>query len=82
MTREHDNFVWTLALSAPLHEDKWKGDTGLIHQVLHDNYLKNHPTPEDIEYYLCEPPAMNSAVTVMLANLGVAKKNIMFDDFS
>ncbi len=82
LAREHDNFDWTLALSASVREDKWTGETGLIHRVLHDNYLKNHPAPEDIEYYLCGPPAMNSAVTKMLVNLGVEKKNIMFDDFS
>ncbi len=81
LTREHNNFTWTLALSDPLHEDKWKGDTGFIHQILHDNYLKNHPTPEDVEYYLCGPPVMNSAVTKMLLNLGVGRENIMFDDF-
>ena len=54
------NFEWHLALSEPLPEDNWTGYTGFIHQVLYDNYLKDHPAPEDIEYYICGPPMMNS----------------------
>ena len=52
-----------------------------IHQVLHDMYLKDHPAPEDIEYYLCGPPVMADAVVRMLEHLGVERENIMFDDF-
>ncbi len=63
---ENDNFVWHLALSEPLPEDNWEGYTGFIHQVLYDNYLKDHPAPEDCEYYLCGPPMMNEAVQKML----------------
>lgn len=79
--RENDNFTWHLALSEPRPEDTWKGLTGFIHQVLLDNYLKNHPAPEDCEYYMCGPPMMNTAVTNMLLGLGVEKENILFDDF-
>ena len=79
--KEFDNFKYHIALSEPLPEDNWTGYTGLIHQVLLDNYLKNHPEPEEIEYYLCGPPMMLSAVMKMLDNLGVPPENIAFDDF-
>ncbi len=78
---ENPNFKWSLALSEPLPEDNWTGPTGFIHQVIFNNYLKNHDAPEDIEYYLCGPPMMNSAVEKMLYDLGVPKENVMFDDF-
>ena len=78
---EHDNFAWHLALSEPLPEDSWTGDTGFIHQVLLDNYLGAHPSPEDIEYYLCGPPMMLKACMNMLDSLGVERENILFDDF-
>lgn len=75
------NFSFHLALSEPLPEDNWNGLTGNIHQVLLDNYLSKHDTPEDIEYYFCGPPVMNNAVVKMLDDLGVPKENISFDDF-
>lgn len=78
---EHPNFKYTVALSEPLPEDNWTGPTGFIHQVIYDQYLKNHEAPEDIEYYLCGPPMMISAVVKMLDDLGVPPENIMFDDF-
>ncbi len=78
---ENDNFEWHLALSEPQEEDKWTGLTGFIHQVLYDNYLKDHPAPEDCEYYICGPPMMNDAVFKMLEDLGVEPENIRFDDF-
>jgi Na+-transporting NADH:ubiquinone oxidoreductase subunit F len=75
------NFKYNIALSEPLPEDNWTGYTGFIHQVLLENYLKNHPEPEEIEYYLCGPPMMNAAVMKMLDSLGVPNENIAFDDF-
>lgn len=81
LAAEHDNFEWHIALSEPKEEDNWKGLTGFIHQVLLEEYLKNHPAPEDCEYYICGPPMMNSAVTKMLDNLGVEPENVMMDDF-
>lgn len=78
---ENDNFSWHVALSDPLPEDDWEGETGFIHQVLFDNYLKDHPAPEDCEFYLCGPPMMNKAVVDMLLNLGVEPENILLDDF-
>lgn len=81
LQEEHPNFTWHLALSEPLPEDNWTGYTGFIHQVLHDNYLKDHPAPEDCEYYMCGPPMMNNACIQMLENLGVERENIMLDDF-
>ena len=79
--RENPNFKWYLALSDPLEEDNWTGYTGFIHQVLHDNYLKDHPAPEDCEYYICGPPPMMTACFNMLDSLGVEPENVMFDDF-
>ena len=78
---ENDNFDWHLALSEPQPEDNFEGYTGFIHQVLFDNYLKDHRSPEDCEYYICGPPMMNDAVIKMLSDLGVEPENIAFDDF-
>lgn len=81
LAEENDNFVWHVALSDPLPEDNWEGYTGFIHNVLYENYLKDHPAPEDCEYYMCGPPMMNAAVIEMLKSLGVEDENIMLDDF-
>ncbi|MGP2517205.1 NADH:ubiquinone reductase (Na(+)-transporting) subunit F [Yersinia sp. 2545 StPb PI] len=78
---ENDNFRWHVALSDPQPEDNWTGYTGFIHNVLLENYLKNHPAPEDCEFYMCGPPMMNVAVIKMLKDLGVEDDNIMLDDF-
>jgi Na+-transporting NADH:ubiquinone oxidoreductase subunit F len=78
---ESENFKWHLALSEPQEEDNWEGYTGFIHQVLFDNYLADHPAPEDCEYYICGPPMMNDAIIKMLTDLGVEQENILFDDF-
>ncbi len=79
--RENDNFSFHVALSDPLPQDDWHGYTGFIHQVIFDNYLKDHPNPEDIEYYICGPPMMLQAVLKMLDSLGVAPEMIHYDDF-
>ncbi|MCG8450144.1 MAG: NADH:ubiquinone reductase (Na(+)-transporting) subunit F [Pirellulales bacterium] len=79
--KEFPNFKFNIALSDPQPEDNWDGYTGFIHQVLLDNYLADHPAPEDIEYYICGPPMMNAAVFKMLDDLGVEKENIAYDDF-
>jgi Na+-transporting NADH:ubiquinone oxidoreductase subunit F len=79
--KENPNFEWHLALSEPLPEDNWDGHTGFIHQVVLDNYLADHPAPEEVEYYMCGPPMMNQACIDMLLNLGVEPENIMLDDF-
>jgi len=81
LAEKFDNFSWTLVLSDPLPEDNWKGATGFVHQYLYDNYLADHPAPEDCEYYMCGPPMMNKAAGEMIYNLGVEHENIMFDDF-
>lgn len=78
---DHDNFKWHLALSDPAPEDYWDGDTGFIHQILYDTHLRDHPAPEDVEYYLCGPPVMVAACRKMLDDLGVEPSNILFDDF-
>ena len=93
--QENDNFEWHIALSDPQEEDDWgnpesesrkplgskMGYTGFIHQVLLDNYLSKHPSPEDCEYYMCGPPMMNQAVLNMLDELGVEPENVFLDDF-
>ena len=81
ITAENDNFTWHMAMSEPQPEDNWQGYTGFIHQVVYDNYLKDHPAPEDVEYYLCGPPMMLQACMKMLDDLGVEPENILFDDF-
>ena len=79
--KEFDNFSYHIALSEPMPEDNWDGYTGFIHNVVLENYLKHHPEPEEIEFYLCGPPMMNAAVFKMLDDLGVQDENIAFDDF-
>lgn len=81
LAKEYDNFTWHIALSRPEPEDNWTGFTGFIHKVAYENYLKDHPNVEDIEYYLCGPPMMLESVLEMLDNLGVEPENIRFDDF-
>ncbi len=81
IAEENENFTWTLALSEPRPEDNWTGSKGFIHNVLYNEYLANHPAPEDIEYYLCGPPMMLQACMKMLDSLGVDRENIAFDDF-
>ncbi len=79
--KDFANFKFNVALSEPKPEDNWKGYTGFIHQVILENYLKQHSEPEEIEYYLCGPPMMNAAIFKMLDELGVPKEMIAFDDF-
>ena len=81
LAKAHPNFEWHVALSDPLPEDDWSGHLGFIHQVVLDNYLADHPAPEDCEYYLCGPPPMIAAVLSTLDSLGVEPENIKFDDF-
>ncbi len=81
LAAENENFTWQVALSDPMPEDNWTGYTGFIHNVLLENYLKDHPAPEDCEFYMCGPPMMNSAVIKMLEDLGVEPENILLDDF-
>ena len=81
LAAEHDNFEFHIALSDAQPSDNWTGYTGFIHEVIYENYLKNHPNPEDIEYYICGPPMMLQAVLKMLASLGVISEMIHYDDF-
>ena len=82
LAAENENFEWNIALSDPQPEDNWSGLTGFIHNVVLENHLKNHPAPEDCEYYMCGPPMMNAAVIRMLKELGVEDENIALDEFS
>ena len=81
LAAENDNFEWHVAMSDPQPEDNWTGLTGFIHNVLYEQYLKDHPAPEDCEFYMCGPPIMNQSVIQMLENMGVEPENIMLDDF-
>lgn len=81
LAAEFPNFEWHVALSDALPEDNWEGYTGFIHNVVYEHHLKNHPAPEDCEYYMCGPPIMNKSVINMLHDLGVEDENIMLDDF-
>lgn len=79
--KEYPNFSFNIALSEPIPEDNWTGYTGFIHQVIYDNYLKDHDAPEDIEYYMCGPGPMANSVKKMLESLGVPPEMLLFDDF-
>ncbi len=79
---ENPNFKWHVALSDPQPEDNWTGMKGFIHNVVYEHYLKDHPAPEDCEFYMCGPPMMNAAVIKMLKDLGVEDENISLDEFS
>ena len=81
LAANNENFSFNVALSDPLEEDNWEGYTGFIHNVVLENYLRDHPSPEDCEYYMCGPPMMNAAVIKMLVDLGVERDNIFLDDF-
>ena len=81
LATDNENFEWHIALSDPQKEDNWEGMTGFIHNVLFENYLKDHEAPEDCEYYMCGPPMMSAAVIHMLKDLGVEDENILLDDF-
>ena len=81
LAAEFPNFNWHVAMSDPQPEDNWTGLTGFIHNVLFEQYLRDHPAPEDCEYYMCGPPIMNQSVINMLLDLGVEPENIMLDDF-
>ena len=71
------NFSYIPALSEPLEEDKWEGETGLITDVLsrHLNSGKN------IEAYLCGSPGMIDASVAVLAEKGLDEKLIFYDKF-
>ena len=81
LQEKHENFTWHIALSDPQPEDNWSGYSGYIHEVVYENYLKDHPAPEDCEYYMCGPPMMTTSVIKMLHDLGVEDDNILLDDF-
>ncbi len=81
LAEENENFTWHVAMSDPQPEDNWTGLTGFIHNVLYEQFLRDHPAPEDCEYYMCGPPIMNQSVIKMLLSLGVEPENIMLDDF-
>jgi len=81
LAAEFPNFEWHVALSEPRPDDPWTGDTGFIHEVLYERHLKNHPAPEECDYYLCGPPMMLKATIRLLDRLGVDRERVHFDDF-
>ncbi len=81
LAEKQPNFAFHLALSAPLDEDNWTGHVGFVHEVVLEQYLREHPSPEAIEYYLCGPPMMIKACNRMLESLGVPATQIAYDEF-
>ena len=81
LAAEHSNFHYQAALSDPDTDPNWSGPRGFVHAVAYALYLHDHPHPEEVEYYLCGPPLMSSAVLTMLEDLGVDRANVLFDDF-
>jgi len=92
LEKDFPNFKFFMALSEPLESDNWKvmkdiddkegdGFVGFIHNVVIEQYLDKHETPEDIELYFCGPPLMNNAVQKMGEDFGIPDENIRFDDF-
>ena len=81
IAKDFPNFNYNVALSEPMQEDNWEGYTGFIHQVLHDEYLKDHEDPTELEYYMCGPPPMINACDNMLDSLGVDREMIAYDSF-
>ncbi|MCX6079413.1 MAG: NADH:ubiquinone reductase (Na(+)-transporting) subunit F [Chloroflexi bacterium] len=81
LARQNENFRFHVALSEPLPQDQWQSHTGFIHEVLQREYLRTHPNPKSIDYFLCGPPVMIRAATVMLKNLGVPPTQIAYDEF-
>ena len=84
LEKDFHNFHFHLALDRPDPSADAKGIAyrpGFVHQVMMDTYLGNHPTPEEVEYYMCGPAPMASAVLNVLDNLGVPPENISYDNF-
>ncbi len=84
LEKTHPNFHFHLALDRPDPAADAAGvkyTPGFVHNVMYDTYLKDHPAPEDIEYYMCGPGPMSSAVVKMLDSLGVQPESIAYDDF-
>lgn len=84
LEKEFPNFKFYLALNRDDPEADAAGvkyTPGFVHQVMYDKYLKDHESPEDIEYYLCGPGPMTNAVVNLLDSLGVDPSDIMFDNF-
>ena len=81
LARRHANFRYCAAISEPTADGSWSGPSGFIHNVLHEQHLRNHPAPEEAEYYLCGPPLMTRAVITLLEDYGVDRSSILLDDF-
>lgn len=84
LEKEFPNFKFHLALDRPDPAADAAGvkyTPGFVHQVIYDTYLKDHPNPEDIEYYMCGPGPMSAAVNKMLDSLGVDPESIHYDNF-
>lgn len=82
--KEFPNFKFHLALDRPDSAADSAGvayTPGFVHQVMYETYLKDHESPEDIEYYMCGPGPMSNAVNQMLYSLGVERESIHYDDF-
>lgn len=84
LEKDFPNFRFHLALDRPDPAADAAGvkyTAGFVHQVMYEKYLKDHPAPEDIQYYMCGPGPMSNAVNKMLYDLGVEPSQIHYDNF-
>ncbi len=75
--KKYANFKFIPALSEPVPEDNWSGETGFITQVMH-KYLKYN---KNQEAYLCGPPPMIDAAIGVLVSKGINANEIYYDKF-
>lgn len=76
-----DNINFIPALSEPLPEENWKGESGLITEIL-DKYLKDKiKTDKEKECYLCGSPGMIDACIKILNKHNITDDKIFYDKF-
>ncbi len=81
LAEKYPNFSFHLCLSRPKEEDNCTGSVGHVHNVLYEEYLKDHEATEDIQYYTCGSPVMTQSLIKTLTELGVEEDSIYMDDF-
>jgi Na+-transporting NADH:ubiquinone oxidoreductase subunit F len=82
LEKENSWFHFVPALSEPMEEDNWTGETGLITDVL-DRFIKDSIGVEkDLEGYLCGSPGMINACNNVMTNNGIPIEKIYYDSFA
>ncbi|WP_258808221.1 FAD-binding oxidoreductase [Pseudidiomarina sp. CB1] len=76
---QNPNVTYVPVLSAAPEKDQWTGQTGFVHEVA-EAWLREQDT-QQVDVYVCGPPLMLEATMKMLAELGVPRDHIKFDDF-